>query len=107
MSHSGTSLEHNVTEEAVRTFKLTTIRVMENLGAAVARRYPKLTEREAFELVAVAAGLAGMLYPSANPPPVLVELYAKDPEVAAACIPFEPTLKRALAVFAAGLPAVR
>lgn len=78
-----------------------------NLSKAVERAHPDLTEREAYELVAVASGLAGMRYPAANPPPVLVELYAQDPVVAAACVPFVPTVKRALAAFAAGLPTLR
>jgi hypothetical protein len=48
-----------------------------------------------------------MLYPAANPPPVLAELYARDPQLAAACVPFVPTVKRALAAFVAGLPTLR
>lgn len=107
LSHSASSLEHNVTVDAARAFKLQVIESITNLARAVARAHPDLTDREAYELVAVASGLAGMLYPAANPPPVLAQLYAQDPVVAAACVPFVPTVKRALAAFAAGLPTLR
>ncbi|WP_236795400.1 TetR/AcrR family transcriptional regulator [Amycolatopsis sp. GM8] len=107
MSQSATHLEHNVTIEAARSFKLGVLGVVADLGTAIARVDPKLTEAEARDLAAVASGLAGMLYPAANPPPVLAELYASDPVLAAACIPFVPTMKRALAAFAAGLPTLR
>lgn len=107
LSNSSTSLEHNVTVEAARTSKLASLRTIASLGTAVARVRPDLTEVEARELVAAATGLAALLYPAANPPPVLAELYACDPELAAARIVLEPTLKRALAALAAGLPTLR
>jgi hypothetical protein len=46
-------------------------------------------------------------HPAANPPPTLVELYAQDPVIAAACVPFAPTMTRVLAAIAAGLPTLR
>ena len=48
-----------------------------------------------------------MLYPAANPSPTLVEVYAQNPDLATACVPFLPTMKRALAAMAAGLPTLR
>ncbi|MFD0663618.1 TetR/AcrR family transcriptional regulator [Thermocatellispora tengchongensis] len=107
LSHSSTQLEHNVTVEAARAFKLTAIGVTARLGRAVARVCPHFTEDEARELVGSAAALASLLYPAANPPPVLAELYASDPEIAVACLPFVPTIKRMLMALAAGLPTLR
>jgi AcrR family transcriptional regulator len=107
LGHTASSLEHNVTVEAARAFKLKVLDAIANLAAGIAGANSGLTEGEAFELVAVAGGLAGMLYPAANPPPVLAELYARDPQLAAACVPFVPTVKRALAAFVAGLPTLR
>jgi AcrR family transcriptional regulator len=107
LGHTASSLEHNVTVEAARAFKLEVLDAIANLAAGIAGANSGLTEGEAFELVAVAGGLAGMLYPAANPPPVLAELYARDPQLAAACVPFVPTVKRALAAFVAGLPTLR
>ena len=107
LSHTATTLEHNVSVAAARAFKLVMIEVAADLGREVARAHGGLTEREGFELAAAAAALAGTFYPAANPPPTLVELYAQDPEIAAACPQFEPTLRRALAALAEGLPALR
>ncbi|KDN17336.1 TetR/AcrR family transcriptional regulator [Amycolatopsis rifamycinica] len=107
LGHTATSLEHNVSVEAARDFKRVVLGTVAELGAVVAQAHPDLTEGEGFELVAAASGLAGMLYPAANPPPTLREVYAQNPDLAAACVPFVPTLKRALAALAAGLPSLR
>src|SRR3569833_1460776 len=93
LSHTATTLEHNVSVAAARAFKLVMIEVAADLGREVARAHGGLTAREGFELAAAAATLA--------------ELYAQDPEIAAACPQFEPTLRRALAALAEGLPALR
>ncbi|MEV4052823.1 TetR family transcriptional regulator [Amycolatopsis sp. NPDC049688] len=107
LGHTATSLEHNVSVPTARDFKRLVLGTITELGAAVAQAHPDLTEGEGFELAAVASGLAGMLYPAANPPPTLLEVYAQNPDLAAACVPLVPTLKRALAAFAAGLPSLR
>jgi glutamine synthetase len=73
----------------------------------VSRSLPALNENEALDLVHTATALAGMLYPAATPPPVLTELYAQEPELAAASPPLPATLSRALAALAAGLPTLR
>ncbi|MCW2865145.1 MAG: TetR family transcriptional regulator [Actinoallomurus sp.] len=107
LSHVSTSLEHNVSVPAARAFKLVVLEVIAELGARVTEAHPALAGDEGFELAAAASGLAGMLYPAANPPPTLVELYAQDPVIAAACVPFAPTMTRVLAAIAAGLPTLR
>jgi AcrR family transcriptional regulator len=107
MSHTATSLEHNVSVPAAGDYKRMVLAVIAELGGAVARARPDLTEGEGLELVGAAVGLAGMLYPAANPPPALREVYAQHPELAKACVPLAPTLKRALAALAAGLPTLR
>jgi hypothetical protein len=66
-----------------------------------------LTESEGVELVAAASGFAGALYPVANPSPALAGFYAQALDIAAACVECLPTLKRTLAVLAAGMPALR
>ncbi|SEH01613.1 DNA-binding transcriptional regulator, AcrR family [Nonomuraea solani] len=106
LGHTATSLEHNVSVPAARTFKRAIHAVIDDLGPLVARP-TGLTDLEGKELVTAAAGLAGMLYPAANPPPTIVELYAQDPDLAAACPQLVPTLTRALKAFAAGLPTLR
>lgn len=106
LSHAATSLEHNVSIPAARTFKHTMLDLNAAVGAEVAHA-TELTEPEGAELVATASGLAGMLYRAANPPPVLAQVYAEDPELAASRPTMLPTLIRALSALAAGLPTLR
>jgi hypothetical protein len=83
------------------------VAVIGELGTAVAKAHPSLTESEGFELVTAAVGLVGVLYPADNPPPTLAEVYAQEPELASARPPFLRTMKRLLAAIAAGLPGLR
>jgi AcrR family transcriptional regulator len=107
ISESATTLECNVSLEAVRAFKLDALRVVSEVGAAVARACPTLAPGEAAELVGAAGMVAGTLYPMSNPPPVVAALYAQEPAVAAARHEFGPTMRRILAAIAAGLPTLR
>jgi AcrR family transcriptional regulator len=107
LSHTSTSLEHNVSLPAARAFKRVVLGVVAGLGTEAAQAHGGLTGQEGYELVAAATALAGTLYPVANPPPTLAELYAQDPEIGAACLPFLPTMRRAVAALAAGLPTLR
>ncbi|WP_433435126.1 TetR/AcrR family transcriptional regulator [Nonomuraea sp. CA-141351] len=106
MSHASTSLEQNVSVEAARTFKRAILAVIADLGTRVSQ-VTGLTDSEGVELVSAASALAGVLYPVSNPSPALAELYAQDPDIAATCPVFLPTLSRALKALAAGLPALR
>ncbi|MEV4580163.1 TetR family transcriptional regulator [Nonomuraea jabiensis] len=106
LSQTATTLEHNVSIEAARTFKRAILAVIADLGAQVARA-TGLTVGEGTELVSVATAFAGILYPIAHPSPTLAELYAQDPVIAATCPDFLPTLTRALKALAAGLPTLR
>lgn len=106
LSHVSTSLEYNVSVPAARTFKHALRDLLAAVGAEVART-TELTECEAVELVAMASSLAGTLYSAANPAPVLAQVYADDPELAASRPTLLPTLVRALSALAAGLPTLR
>jgi AcrR family transcriptional regulator len=106
LGYAAASLEHNVSLEAARAFKVALLDVGAEIGAEVARA-TGLTGGEGLELVGTATALAAFLYPMAHPPPVLAELYAQEPWIAAARPPFLPTLKRALTAFLAGLPTLR
>jgi AcrR family transcriptional regulator len=107
ISECATTLEHNVSLEAARAFKLDTFRGVTEMGAVVAQACPTLAPREAVELVGAAGVLAGTLYPMNNPPPVVAALYAEEPAIAAARPEFGPTMRRMLLAIAAGLPTLR
>ncbi|MEQ4717505.1 TetR family transcriptional regulator [Nonomuraea sp. B19D2] len=106
LSHTATSLEHNVSVPAARTFKRAILDVIADLGPRVAQ-VAGLADREGVELVGAASALAGLLYPVSNPSPALAQVYAEDPDIAATCPDFVPTLTRTLKALAAGLPAIR
>lgn len=106
LSQVSTTLERNVSVPAARTFKHTVHDRLAEMGAEVARA-TELTEREARELVATAGGMAGMLYPAANPSPALVQVYAEDPELAGSHPELPITLIRVVSALAAGLPTLR
>ncbi|MGP3916854.1 TetR family transcriptional regulator [Nonomuraea sp. 10N515B] len=106
LSHTSTSLEHNVSVEAAYTFKRAVVGVVGELGSEVAG-ITDLTVNEAIELVMGAAGLGGLLYPAANPSPTLAEVYARYPELGATCPQMVPMLVRMLSALAAGLPTLR
>jgi AcrR family transcriptional regulator len=107
LSHAATSLEHNVSVPAARDYKRVMVDVIGELGTAVAKAHPPLSEGEGYELVTAAAGLVTAIYPAANPPATLAEVYTDNPDLAAACPRFLPTMKRLLAAIAAGLPTLR
>jgi AcrR family transcriptional regulator len=106
LSHASTTLEHNVSVPAARTFKHTLHDLLTAMGVEVARA-TELTEREGAELVATASALAGTLYRAANPSPALAQVYAEDPELAASRPALLPTLVRTLSALTAGLPTLR
>jgi AcrR family transcriptional regulator len=106
LSHLATSLEHNISIPAARDFKHAMHGHVAAMGADIAAA-TDLTEVEGLELAGLAAGLAGMVYRLANPPPVLVALYAEDPVLAGSRTPLRPTLVRLLSALAAGLPTLR
>lgn len=106
LSHLPTSLELNVSAEAVGGFKRALREHLKATGAAVANA-TELTASEGTELIGAAGGMAGLLFRAANPPPVLAQLYDEDPQLAAGRLPLLPTLRRMLSALAAGLPALR
>ncbi|VXB05607.1 Transcriptional regulator, TetR family [Arthrobacter sp. 9AX] len=106
LSHLPTSLELNISVAAARTFKHVMHDHFAAIGAALAGA-TGLTESEGSELVAAGAGMAGLLYRAANPPSVLAQVYAQDPELAATRPALQPALVRMLMALAAGLPTLR
>jgi AcrR family transcriptional regulator len=106
LSHLPTSLELNISAAAARNFKHAMHDHFATIGAAIADA-TELTASEGTELVGAAAGMAGLLYRAANPPPVLAQVYAQDPELAATRPALQPTLIRMLLALAAGLPTLR
>jgi hypothetical protein len=103
IAHTPLNLERNVSAEAVRRYKLTSLGTVREAAALVQRVLPALTADEGLEFTGALASLAGAVWQIANPPPALAELYAADPELARACVDLLPRLRRTAQVLLAGL----
>jgi AcrR family transcriptional regulator len=103
IAHTPLNLERNVSPEAVRRYKLTSLGAVNEAAALVQRVLPELTLAECGEFVATLASLAGSLWQIANPVPALAELYASDPALAQACVDLMPRLRRTAEILLAGL----
>jgi AcrR family transcriptional regulator len=101
--HTALNLERNVSPDAVRRYKLTSLAVVGDAASVVHRVLPDLSADECREFVSAMATLAGGLWQIANPPPALAELYASDPDLAHACVDLAPRLRRTAAILLAGL----
>ena len=101
--HTALNLERNVSPAAVRRYKLTSLGAVSDAAGLVHRVLPELTEGECLEFISAMASLAGALWQIANPPPVLAELYAADPDLGHACVDLLPRRRRTAAILLAGL----
>jgi AcrR family transcriptional regulator len=103
IAHTPLNLERNVSPEAVRRYKLTSLAAVDDAAAIVQRVLPALTLAECGEFVAALASLAGAVWQMANPASALAELYASDPALSRACIELAPRLRRTAEILLAGL----
>src|SRR5215472_9509801 len=103
IAHTPLNLERNVSPEAVRRYKRTSLGAVNEAAALVHRVLPDLTLAECTEFVGTLASLAGTLWQIANPVPAVAELYASDPALAQACVDLAPRLRRTAEVLLAGL----
>ncbi|GHH39861.1 TetR/AcrR family transcriptional regulator [Lentzea cavernae] len=107
VSHAETMLEHNVSVEVLRTYKVWAIGMYARVGERIVGACPELTGQEGASVVFAAGAFVGRLHPITQPPAALAELYAREPAIAAVFPPFRPALQRFIAATASGLPAVR
>jgi AcrR family transcriptional regulator len=101
--HTALSLERNVSVDAVHRYKLRSLAAIDDVAGAVHRILPDLTADECGEFVRTMALLAGALWQIANPPSALADLYAREPDLAQACVDLAPRLRRTADVLLAGL----
>jgi AcrR family transcriptional regulator len=103
IAHTPLNLERNVSPEAVRRYKLTSLGAVDEAAAIAQRVLPELTLAECAEFVAALASLAGAVWQIANPASALAELFATDPALAGACVDLTPRLRRTAEILLAGL----
>ena len=97
------NLERHVSKSAVRSFKVTVLDGVEELGALVGRVVPGFGPERGFEVIAAVACLAASIWQVSRPSGVLADLYAEEPELARACPEFVPTIHRFTLVYVTGL----
>ncbi|ARZ65845.1 TetR family transcriptional regulator [Streptomyces albireticuli] len=101
LAHTPMTLEHNVSLESVRSFKLIAIAEVEAVGEAL-RRVIGLSPAQAGDVVATAAAMAGALWQMAAPGTALRRLYESDPDLAHAVVDVAPRLTGILSALLRG-----
>jgi AcrR family transcriptional regulator len=104
--HTALNLERHASIDAVRAYKLTSLRAVSDAATALSGPLPDLTTEERRQLVSTVALLAGAMYQIATPPPPLAELYATDPDLGHVLLDLEPRLTRATQLTIAGMRAL-
>ena len=95
-------LEHNLSKEAIRTFKLSSLASLRRAAEEFHRVCPSLSVPQHADLLNHTLVLLGGLWPHAHPAPVVAEL-VREPELAAFAHDYLPDLERALRLYALGL----
>jgi AcrR family transcriptional regulator len=103
IAHTPLNLERNVSPEAVRRYKLTSLGAVDEAAHIMRHVLPGLTLAECTEVVSALASLAGAVWQIANPGPALTALYLSDPALARACVDLVPRLRRTAEILLAGL----
>jgi AcrR family transcriptional regulator len=95
-------LEHNVSGEVARAYKARSIELVDELGRAVTARVPGLAPADGRETIAAVCVIVAGLWPMANPPAHVREMFASDPALVRAHVDLEPRLVRLLTALITG-----
>jgi AcrR family transcriptional regulator len=96
-------LERNVSLDAVREYKLTTLAEVDRVVSAIRALLPTLTEQDGVGVIATATSLAGTFWHVATPGPEVAALYRSDPRLAHAILEIRPRLTRILTALLDGM----
>ncbi|HEX3782365.1 MAG TPA: TetR family transcriptional regulator [Pseudonocardiaceae bacterium] len=107
LPHVQASFERQVSLESVWAFKLQAIAEAERLAGLVTAAVGGFDEDAGLDLVAAVTAMAGMLWQTAHPAPVLAALYEADPRLAHGVVDFAPRLTRFVRTFVRGLTSDR
>jgi AcrR family transcriptional regulator len=102
ISEMSAVLERNVSVATVQAFKAENLELVDNLGEALAERFPKLTRPQARETIAAALIITAGLWPIANPAPHVSAMYSEIPELTRAHVDFEQRLEQLLKTLITG-----
>jgi AcrR family transcriptional regulator len=96
-------LERNVSLDAVREYKLSTLAEVDRIVSATRSVLGSLTEQNAVDVIATATSLAGTFWHIATPGPKVTALYRSDPRLAHAILEIQPRLTRILTALLDGM----
>lgn len=103
LSHAPLHLERGVSEQEVRSFKLTTLDAVDRVIRALTRAMPWIDKNQGTDLIAGVTAIAASLWQTSNPPDTLARLYVSDPRLAHAIVEFAPRLERLAGLLLAGV----
>lgn len=107
LAHAPLNLERGVSEQEVRTFKLTALDAVDVIVLALKTALPELTDTQARDLVGGVTSIAASMWQMSNPPETLARLYAQDARLGHAAVDFTPRLERLTALLLAGAEHLR
>ncbi|EYT82028.1 TetR family transcriptional regulator [Streptomyces sp. Tu 6176] len=99
LAHTPLNLERNVSVDAVRSFKTSTLHQVDLISTEL-RRLLGLSRQQAVDTVATATGMAGALWHMSTPGEQVRELY--ECELKDAVVDLEPQLRRILSALLSG-----
>lgn len=102
ISEMSSVLERNVSVATVQAFKAESLDLVDNLGDALAERFPKLAHPQARETIAAALVITAGLWPIANPAPRIMAMYSEIPELTRSHVDFEQHLEQLLRTLLTG-----
>lgn len=105
LSQVSSTLEHNISPELGRDFKLALGVLTDDLAALLDATLPDLDDGLSAELVVGAFVLVAGLWPAAHPPPEIIA--AIDPEAGHEALDFDATLRRLVRAIFVGLPSCK
>ena len=105
LSAQAAVLEHNVSTEAIASFKRRGVAHAATFGELIRHALPELSEDQAWRLVLGALLLASSLWAHATPPQAVLDAYAQIPELSSMRVDFAEALEDSLATLAIGLHA--
>jgi AcrR family transcriptional regulator len=105
LSAQAAVLEHNVSSEAIASFKRRGVASADVLVGLIRQALPELSEDQAWRLVVGALLLTSSLWAHATPPQAVLDAYEQIPELSAMRLDFVTTLEDSLVTMAMGLHA--
>jgi AcrR family transcriptional regulator len=95
-------LEHNLSKDAIRVFKTSSLAFLRQASEGLHVLCPTLSVAQHWELLSHTLVLLGGLWPHAHPAPIVAEL-VQEPDLAAFSHDYLPDLERALRMYTLGL----